>query len=135
MAVDTPVKANTCKGQPMTPKLARTFLISSCKRMRSARMPVPACEGAHPAHSQWDTSSAQKKLLEFLCNPKISESQRSSISAAADPWGAATGTRRATRMSSLQVQRDRLSMYAGFSCTSQSSPVSYFPTMVQLQQE
>lgn len=84
----------------------------------------------HETHSY----SAQKKLLEFPCDPKTSEAQRSSVSAAADPWGAAVGTHKATRMSSLQVQRDRLSTYAGFSRTSQSGSVSYFPTAAQLQQ-
>lgn len=91
------------------------------------RLPLCAKEHALLALSGTHSSSAQKKLLEFLCNPKMSEAQRISISAAADPWGAAAGTCRATRTSSLQVQRDRLSVYAGFSSSSRSSPVSYLP--------
>lgn len=99
------------------------------------RLSLCAKEHALLALSGTHSSSAQKKLLEFLCNPKTSEAQRISTSAAADPWGAAAGTCRATRTSSLQVQRDRRSVCAGFSCSSRSSPVSYLPMVTQLQHE
>lgn len=92
----------------MIPKLGRTFLTSSSpKPLKGCRLQehLSLCAKEHVqlTLSGTHSSSAQKKLLEFLCDPKTSEAQRTFISAAADPWGAANGTCRAIRMTSLQV--------------------------------
>lgn len=84
-------------------QLAQSFFFSSCEE----------CLLFVCTH----LSSAQKKLFQFLCHPETSEAQRSSIAAAACPWGAAAGMCRAGRTSSLQVQRDAFSTYASSSNT------------------
>lgn len=62
-------------------------------------------------------SSAQMELFQFLCHSETSEAQRSSITAAACPWGAAAGMSWAGRTSSLQAHRDGFSTYASSSNT------------------